>query len=443
MRILLVGAFLALFALKIVAQPTINSPYSRFGLGQAAPNLFASQAGMGGQTAAFTDPFHLNMDAPASLASLRSTAFEVGVNGQRSNQKTRTASLEDWRGGLNYLALGFPLRSPINEVLDKKKHKWATGMGMALVPLTQVGYSIQSPKIQPGVGAFTNEFEGEGGLYQFRAAYAAKKGGFSAGLGAGFTFGRFSYEQVTFLTDDTLSTSFINDFQDEFSVRGASLRPSVQWQKVLKKNQDGSTKESFTLGASAVLPHRLSASGDQLFIRARNRTASGGLSLPDTVLAPKIEATKIQMPAELTLGAMWQKTNKLKLGAQIGWAGWSNFENPIRPDTLKNSFSVSAGIEWTPNWLAFDSYLKKMRYRAGAFYRKDPRSVGGEQIDDLGVSLGLGLPITLPRQGTSFVNLAFEFGKLGRSAPISDGYIRATVGFTMNDNTWFYKRRFE
>lgn len=84
-----------------------------------------------------------------------------------------------------------------------------------------------------------------------------------------------------------------------------------------------------------------------------------------------------------------------------------------------------------------------MRYRIGSYYRQDPRIVNGSNVNDIGVTLGLGLPVLLPRQQTSFVNIAVEAGILGDGTPVREQYARLTVGFTMNDNTWFYKRRFE
>lgn len=87
--------------------------------------------------------------------------------------------------------------------------------------------------------------------------------------------------------------------------------------------------------------------------------------------------------------------------------------------------------------------MKRVRYRAGAYYRQDPREINGKNLDDIGVTLGFGFPLILPRQQTSFVNAAFEIGKIGTDSPIEETYYKLTVGFTLNDNTWFYKRRFE
>lgn len=58
-----------------------------------------------------------------------------------------------------------------------------------------------------------------------------------------------------------------------------------------------------------------------------------------------------------------------------------------------------------------------------------------------GVSIGVGLPVVM-RQDVSFVNVGFEIGRRGSTDVLQGTYGRVTLGFTMNDNTWFYKRKF-
>ena len=118
MRIFFIASFL-LSSFVMLAQPKINSPYSRFGLGDMVNQNFANSAAWGSQSAAFHDPFYLNIENPASFAFLRSTAFETGISTKYSQYKTATSSQDVWSGNLAYLALGFTLNSPINEVLDR------------------------------------------------------------------------------------------------------------------------------------------------------------------------------------------------------------------------------------------------------------------------------------------------------------------------------------
>jgi hypothetical protein len=104
---------------------------------------------------------------------------------------------------------------------------------------------------------------------------------------------------------------------------------------------------------------------------------------------------------------------------------------------------VAAGLEYIPDNLSYNRYLKRVRYRVGGYYRQDPRSLNDKQLTDIGATFGLGFPLILPRQQTSFVNLSLEAGKMGAGSAISETYIRMTLGFTFNDNSWFFKRRFE
>ena len=59
-----------------------------------------------------------------------------------------------------------------------------------------------------------------------------------------------------------------------------------------------------------------------------------------------------------------------------------------------------------------------------------------------GVTFGMGMPIILPRQGKSFINLGFEVGKQGFADSLEETFFKFNLGFTLNDDTWFFKRKF-
>ena len=90
----------------------------------------------------------------------------------------------------------------------------------------------------------------------------------------------------------------------------------------------------------------------------------------------------------------------------------------------------------------YKSYRKKIRYRLGFSSGTDPRKLGTEQLKQFAVTAGLGFPIIMPREQTSYMHLAFEYGKL-YSSTLSEESVRITVGFTLNDNTWFLKRKYQ
>ena len=71
----------------------------------------------------------------------------------------------------------------------------------------------------------------------------------------------------------------------------------------------------------------------------------------------------------------------------------------------------------------------------------DGRSIDGVQARRNAVTLGMGMPIRLPRQQISFLDLAVEIGKFGGPEILDENYIQFTMGFSLNDNSWFFKRK--
>ncbi len=429
------------------AQPKFNSPYSRYGIGDIVSPYFANQAGWGGQTAAFHDPYHLNLANPASFAYLRATALETGIYTKYSKYQSANASQEEWSGNLSHLALGFTLKSPINEVLDKVKSPWSYAMGIALTPYSRVGYNIQTRDTLLDLDDVQNNFQGSGGLYRIAWTGAARHKNTAFGLNLGWLFGKMSYQNTTLFYDTSsvkLPTFQDNNRQD-ISANGFVWDLGIQHDIVLERAENDKDVPTrwITLGLAGNGKHDLRAIEDRFQIRSRGQLQNGNFSDADTLTALTDQRRNLTLPATFSVGVQYVKANKLKLGAQIGLESWSGYENEARPETFRNTFSISGGAEYIPDFSSYNKSLKRMRYRAGAYYRQDPRTVGSKDLNDIGFSLGLGMPIIMPRQQTSFVNLALEIGKLGADSPIEQTYRRFTAGFTLNDNTRFYKRRFE
>lgn len=445
---LLALALLLLANLPLIAQPKQNSPYSRFGIGDFVNQYFANQAGMAGQSAAFHDPFHLNLLNPASYAHLKTTAFETGIYAKYSHSESSTATQDYWTGNLAYLALGFTLKSPINQVLDKVQSPWQFGMGFALTPYSLVGYNQQTRTALDSIGDVLNTYQGSGGTYRLQWSNAAKYKNTSFGATLGWMFGKTTYENNTQFIDSTsilTSRNFQDNQRQELGVNGFIWNLGVQHDFVLEYEENDKTapKRLLTIGATGEGQHNLHLRGDQLVIRSRGRLTNGQYLTADTLSNNDSIRRQLTLPSTFSIGIQYVKANKFKIGGQIGLENWSQYVNEVRPETFRNTFSVSAGLEFIPDHLSFNNYSKRIRYRLGGYYRQDARNAGGKELDDLGVTFGFGFPLVLPRQQTSFVNAAFELGKFGTDSPIQESYFRMTLGFTLNDNTWFYKRRFE
>lgn len=441
----LASALFCLITFAAWAQPKQNSPYSRFGIGDLLTQSFVHQTAMGSQSAAFHDPYHLNLQNPASYAFLRSTAFETGLFAKYSHLQDSTGNTKNnWTGNISYLALGFTLKSPINEVLDREKNPWKFGMGFALTPYSIVGYNIETAQTLSDVGSVETTFQGSGGTYRLQWSNAVRYKYTAFGATLGWMFGKTSYDNTTTFIDSLLPT-FQDNIRQDIGIHGFVWNVGLQHDIPLayaENNKDVMTKW-ITLGATAESNHKLRTVSDGFFIRSIGRLSNGTYSNADTLRQDIDVRENLTLPAAFTLGFQYVNVDKWKLGAQFGYEKWSAYESEARPQTFRNSLSLSAGFEYIPDFASYNRYLKRVRYRFGGYYRQDPRVVNSKGIDDVGVSFGFGFPIVLPRQQTSFVNSAFEFGKLGGGSVIEETYFRISLGFTLNDNTWFYKRRFE
>jgi hypothetical protein len=419
-----------------------TSPYSRSGLGDISGQHLMYLRHMGGLGAAYADINHINVANPASLSLLRSTAFDVGISAKYSNLKDEQNSQNIWSGNLEYLALAFPLSNPINEVLERKVRKYAFGMGFYLLPFSQVGYNISSTEDDPNFGLHERNFEGSGGTYKALWGNSVKYKNFSFGLNMGLVFGKIEYERNVFFNE--LNNAFRDHFTNDYSISGFTYNLGLMYN--LRLNEDevknvrgtqlkylqfglhGKTKTSFSTNSSLLY--------ESLFLEGN----SGALATDTLQFAEGLKGSG-KLPAELSFGAVYQNGNKLTLGVNFDMGFWSGYENDANPDELNDSYKVSFGGYYRPNYKSFNKYFQRVYYRFGAYYGNDPRSAEGDQLDVMGLHFGLGMPFVYQRK-ISHINLGFEFGLRGTNAPIQEKFLKITAGFTFNDDEWFIQRKY-
>ncbi len=422
------------------AQPKTNSPYSRLGLGDLLNQNFASLNGMGNLSATLHNPYHVNLLNPASLSFLQATSFEVGMRAKYANLKSNTAQLGVWTGNLAYISLGFPIINPIGEVLSRKESALDWGMNFALVPYTLVGYNVETSEMRSDIGQITSIFEGTGSTYKFMWGNGFRVKNLSFGANLGFLFGKLSRDQqVSF---DSLEVSYTDVFHDDLSVNGFVWNAGLQYDIKLKSENSKGEKvykgDKITIGAYGNTDINIKSKRSQLYQRFNSF-----YNQIDTIRDVPVTVFPAKIPMEFSGGILYQKANKYRIGVNYSQSLWSHYENEANPSALSDTYQISFGGELIPDYSSYNNYFKKVRYRLGAFYGTDPRSDGfNKQLTSFGITLGFGLPIILPRQQTSFLDIAFEFGKFGSEQSIQESYITMTLGFTLNDDKWFFKRKF-
>ncbi|MHB1920737.1 MAG: hypothetical protein ACYCOO_00745, partial [Chitinophagaceae bacterium] len=161
------------------AKAQVNSPYSRYGLGDLSNSQNVINRGMGGVSQAYSDGQSINFINPASYSNLQLTTFDFGVesNLQRLSDPQNN-SFHSGNGTLSYLQLGFPL-----------KFAGGWGLNFGLVPLSRVNYNMTRTDSLPGISKVDYIYQGNGGLYQAFMGTGYSVGHLSFGFNLGYLFG--------------------------------------------------------------------------------------------------------------------------------------------------------------------------------------------------------------------------------------------------------------
>src|SRR5690606_13903788 len=111
-----------------------------------------------------------------------------------------------------------------------------------------------------------------------------------------------------------------------------------------------------------------------------------------------------------------------------------------------NSFRASLGFSYTPDFAALyktgGSYFSAITYRAGFYYNRDYVFLRNININDIGGTIGFGLPVRRSMANNQFakINTAFTFGNRGtfNNGLAREFYFNFTIGASLND-IWFVK----
>ncbi len=440
-------AFLLTFFVgcQIYAQTNGNSPYSRFGIGDLVNDNFMHTRMMGSIGSSYIDGYHINIVNPASYASLRATAFDIGLDAKRSTLSSGDNKNTSWNGNLQYISLAFPLGNPLNEILDQKKRKYNLGMSFTLMPNSTVGYNITSQDSLAGIGNIERLYGGDGGSYKFLWGNAIKYKDFSFGLNLGYLFGNIRYEQnITFFD---LPFAYQDLFSTEYNMNGFLFGTGAIYSKILNQTElDNKTERVPTLISLGVrLKTSTSFNTNLTTSQLGVQTPTGSAQFIDTAYIAKDVPGTGKLPLELGFGASYYGGEKFMIGADFSTTNWSTYrndaDNTVDENPLSDTYNVSFGGYYRPDYKSYNRYFKRVYYRYGLYYNTDPRSVDGEQLKSYGLTIGMGMPFIYQRK-ISHANLGLEFGKRGSGSPISESFFKISLGFTFNDDEWFIKKKY-
>lgn len=432
-----------LMTVAVNAQGIENSPYSKFGIGDQVDKSFSSSRNMGSLRSVYTDPYSANLYNPATLPYIYASSFELGGYAKYAIQKDNTKDDAIFGGNLDYLSIAFPLSNPINDAYEGKSKAEKWGMNISLVRNSNVGYNISSLEQIEDLGTVQRSYSGTGGTYNFLVGTGYRYKDFSVGLNLGYLFGNLKYSRTINFVD--LSFPYNNDFNENYFLRGFTMRGGLMYNLTLNKTQIKANKNAdvkrLTIGVSGTPATKFSTLKDRFELVSQNLGTRTNI---DTVnLQRDIEGSG-KLPAEFNFGLFFSNGEKFGAGIDVGIGSWSNYYNEANYEninSLNNTTSVSFGGFFRPDYKSYTSFWKRVQYQYGVYYRQDPRVINDTQIENYGVTFGLGLPVVFQRKFSN-ANLGFDIGKLGSNTPISETYIRLNFGFSFNDDEWFIKRKY-
>jgi len=473
---------------NLLAQNSTESPYSRFGIGEINSSSYASNMGMGGIDIGMSQTGHINYGNPASYSSLWFTTYEGGLEFDQFEFKTDKTTHRTNSSSVSYFDFAFPV----------KPQKWSLGFG--LMPYSKVGYLVNTQTTNSFDDEVYGKYEGSGGLNSFHIVNGFKVSKkLSFGLNAEYLFGVINNDRsVSFASTNYYGTAissstsvgwfhFTGGVQMAFDSLPFAKSDSIKMlekqisileealNSILSRNQDSLTtityerKNQLTQEiATAKLMHEnvvnkkarsdwrlvlglvaspqidLHATNSSLVTSFRTKlfgTSFEQTSVRDTISYVKGEKSYIRLPLSLGAGFSLQKGSRWLFGADFRYQQWSTFSYLGAPDSLVDSWKVSAGIQYIPNDRAIKSYLKTIQYRVGFYYDHGYLKLNGTNITDMGISAGFGLPV---KKAGTLLNFTFIAGNQGttKNDLLLQRYFKFMIGFTINDR-WFIKQKYD
>jgi hypothetical protein len=401
------------------AQIRISSPYSRYGLGELQTNHSVYSSGMGGISFGLRNSSFINVNNPASYSSFdtNSFVFDAGIISNFTQLKTNLISQNYTNHtSLGHLLFGFPIT------------RWC-GVSLGLIPFSKSGYLIKVKDTLENIGNVTERFTGSGGVSQAYIGVAFKPfKNFSFGANIGYLFGTIYKNRAVEFPDDAYS--FCARVKNDVEVGGIYLNYGLQYQIFLKKNY------VLTFGSKFNLPMNINAK-QTLLAERYSGSEDDVISIKDTLINIDEGEGKIYMPLTIGGGFTLAKKNIWMVGADFNWENWKKFKSFGNSDSIGNSYIVSVGGEYTPQYNALTSYWKRMNYRAGFHFAQSYYEIRDTKINDFSFSIGLGFPIKKTR---TTLNVAMEAGTKGTISKnlLKENYVRLVVGISFRD-FWFFR----
>lgn len=434
LKLLGIGAVLLFSQNSFAQSSTSHSPYSQFGLGQMRGDQIPQLRGMGGISTGVRYQGGLpilNISNPASYSAFNRTILDAGLYGNITQLEKGSSVGNTADFAFSHFAFGFSL--------NKQNGPKLGGLSFGLMPYSDVGYTVSADRDINNT-PYKTSLIGEGGLNKAYVGWGVSPfKNFSIGANVGFLFGNLYDKSII---EYPAGYGYYNTSKtDTRRVTGVVYDYGAQYFLPL------GNRMNLTVGYSGSLNNSVRSRVTSLVTRTQT-DLSGAVTeqVPiDTSSNDELSNRKINLPLKHSVGFTLNKGVNWSVGADFKYADWSNYQVRQGEDKLGKNLGFAVGGQIKPDPTSMN-YLKVIDYRLGFRYNKTHMTVNEQRINDMAVTVGLGLPLPETGFGRTFsnVNISAEFGQQGTMNHnlVRERYINLHFGFTIND-AWFIRRSYD
>ena len=406
------------------------SPYSIYGIGDISKEGTAYNKSMGGVGIANRNNRFINIQNPAAVTARDSLAFMADFGLVQGNTVYSQGDRKSAHNTFNIY--DFVMTFPIYR---------SSAFKVGITPYSDMGYDFSSvetnPEIIGNTGNITYDSNGSGSVYQaFFGAGVTFWKRLSVGADMIYYFGNL--DKITNMDYSDASYRSLNS-GSELTVRGLTGKLGLQYEQKLGGDV------SMVIGATYKL-------GTNMKGYSTNYRYANQSSVTDTLKynVDTLAKTGVRFADEIGVGIAFKGGDKWSAEfdyIRSDWrgtgldkaAGFAVNGQSVFTSAVSQSFR--AGFEIVPNRNDIRYYMKTCSYRVGVYYDQAYYKMDGNNVNSMGITLGMTLPVFKLYNG---ISIGVDLGQRAstRNNMIRERYATFNIGFNIHD-TWFRKVQYQ
>ena len=406
------------------------SPYSIYGIGDISKEGTAYNKSMGGVGIANRNNRFINIQNPAAVTARDSLAFMADFGLVQGNTVYSQGDRKSAHNTFNIY--DFVMTFPIYR---------SSAFKVGITPYSDMGYDFSSietnPEIIGNTGNITYDSNGSGSVYQaFFGTGVTFWKRLSVGADMIYYFGNL--DKITNMDYSDASYRSLNS-GSELTVRGLTGKFGLQYEQKLGGDV------SMVIGATYKL-------GTNMKGYSTNYRYANQSSVTDTLKynVDTLAKTGVRFADEIGVGIAFKGGDKWSAEfdyIRSDWrgtgldkaAGFAVNGQSVFTSAVSQSFR--AGFEIVPNRNDIRYYMKTCSYRVGVYYDQAYYKMDGNNVNSMGITLGMTLPVFKLYNG---ISIGVDLGQRAsaRNNMIRERYATFNIGFNIHD-IWFRKVQYQ